>query len=477
MLTFSEPSGNGNSNSAHSRRSFLRVGSLGLGGACLSLPQMLAAKDGALRGNQAIIHPLVKDRSVVFLFMHGGPSQIETFDPKMDAPSEFRSVTGEVKTSIPGVTFGATFPKLAKLAKEIAVVRSFTTGNGNHDIKPIVSADSLGANIGSLYSKVAGAADPDTGMPRNVALFPQAVDKKAKPVVSQFGNFLSPGPLGAGFAPFAPGNKGDLQSDMVLSLPRGRMEERRYLLKQLDDMRRALEGKDKSQDMDRFQQQAFDTVMGGVANAFILSDEDPKTIARYDTAPLVNPASISKKWKNHEMYRDHGQTLGKLMLMARRLCEQGAGFVTVTTNFVWDMHADKNNATMSEGLGYVGAPFDHAVSAFIEDVKQRGLSEKILLVCCGEMGRNPTINKNGGRDHWGRIAPLMIYGGGLNMGQVIGESTSNGGEPASSPVTMQNLIATIMHSLLDIGQVRLVDGLSQDYLNAVTGYSPIRGLV
>ena len=344
-------------------------------------------------------------------------------------------------------------------------------------IKPIVSADSLGANIGSLYSKVAGAADPDTGMPRNVALFPQAVDKKAKPVVSQFGNFLSPGPLGAGFAPFAPGNKGDLQSDMVLSLPRGRMEERRYLLKQLDDMRRALEGKDKSQDMDRFQQQAFDTVMGGVANAFILSDEDPKTIARYDTAPLVNPASISKKWKNHEMYRDHGQTLGKLMLMARRLCEQGAGFVTVTTNFVWDMHADKNNATMSEGLGYVGAPFDHAVSAFIEDVKQRGLSEKILLVCCGEMGRNPTINKNGGRDHWGRIAPLMIYGGGLNMGQVIGESTSNGGEPASSPVTMQNLIATIMHSLLDIGQVRLVDGLSQDYLNAVTGYSPIRGLV
>ena len=117
------------------------------------------------------------------------------------------------------------------------------------------------------------------------------------------------------------------------------------------------------------------------------------------------------------------------------------------------------------------------MSAFIEDVKQRGLSEKILLVCCGEMGRNPTINKNGGRDHWGRIAPLMIYGGGLNMGQVIGESTSNGGEPASSPVTMQNLIATIMHSLLDIGQVRLVDGLSQDYLNAVTGYSPIRGLV
>lgn len=122
MLTFSEPYGNGNTCSARSRRSFLRVGSFGLGGMALSLPQILAAKDGELRGDQAITHPLVKDRSVVFLFMHGEPSQIETFNPKMDAPSEIRSVSGEVKTSIPGVTFRATFPKLAKLAKEICRV-------------------------------------------------------------------------------------------------------------------------------------------------------------------------------------------------------------------------------------------------------------------------------------------------------------------------------------------------------------------
>jgi hypothetical protein len=141
------------------------------------------------------------------------------------------------------------------------------------------------------------------------------------------------------------------------------------------------------------------------------------------------------------------------------------------------MHADKNNATVTEGMEYVGAPFDHAVSAFIEDVEARGLSEKILLVCCGEMGRNPVINKNGGRDHWGKLAPLILYGGGLKTGQVIGRSDRKGGEPASNPILMENLTATILHSLLDPGEVRLVDGLSNEMLSAMTSPSPIRELM
>ena len=115
------------------RRSLLRIGSLGLGSSVFSLPQFLDAKAAA--------PGLVKDRSVVFLFMHGGPSQTETFDPKMDMPSEIRSATGEVPTSLPGVTFGATFPRLARLAHKLAIVRSFTTGTGTHDIKPIVGRD------------------------------------------------------------------------------------------------------------------------------------------------------------------------------------------------------------------------------------------------------------------------------------------------------------------------------------------------
>lgn len=451
-----------------SRRSVLKIGALGLGGGMFTLPEFLAAKS---------IQPgLVKDRSVVFLFMHGGPSQTETFDPKMDQPSGIRSATGEISTSLPGVTFGSTFPKLAKLAHKLAIIRSFTTGTGAHDIKPIVGKNSLGANIGSLYARVAGANDPTSGIPRNVALYPKAVDPEAMPMIKKFGDFADPGPLGAAFSPYEVGEGGAMQSDMTLRMARDRMENRRALLKDLDRAKQSLDSGN-AEAMGNYQSQAFDMILGGISDAFDLSKEDPKTLARYDTAPLVNPNSIRKVWNNHQRYRDHSQTIGKLMLLARRLCERGAGFITVTTNFVWDMHADKNNATVTEGMDYVGAPFDHAVSAFIEDVEARGLSEKILLVCCGEMGRNPVINKNGGRDHWGKLAPLILYGGGLKTGQVIGHSDRKGGEPASNPILMENLTATLLHSLLDPGEVRLVDGLSNDVVTTMTSPQPIRELI
>jgi hypothetical protein len=457
MIAFQDPS----------RRSFLRVGTIGLGGSVFSLPGYLAAKSSA--------PDLLKDRSVIFLFMHGGPSQTETFDPKMDQPSGIRSATGEIPTSLPGVTFGATFPKLAKLAHKLAIVRNFTTGTGAHDIKPIVGKNSLGANLGSLYSRVAGPTH-STGLPRNVALYPKAVDPEAMPMIKTFGDFASPGPLGAAFAPYEPGEGASMQADMTLKLSRDRFDDRRLLLADIDSARRHLDETGAS-GMSGFQGQAFDILLGGIAEAFDVNRENPKTLARYDTASLVHPDSIRKVWKNHERYRDHGQTIGKLLLLARRLCERGAGFVTVTTNFVWDMHADGNNATMTEGMEYVGAPFDHAVSAFIEDVEARGLSEKILLVCCGEMGRNPVMNAKGGRDHWGNLAPLLLYGGGLKTGQVIGRSDHRGGEPDGNAIQMENLTATILHSLLDLNEVRVMEGLSNELLTTMTGPSPIRELV
>ena len=192
MITFAD-------SSPYSRRSFLQVGGLGIGG--LSLSQLIGWRASAAKAGIPL-----KDKSVVFLFMHGGPPQQETFDPKMDAPAEIRSSTGEVKTSIPGVTFGSTFKKLAERANRLAVVRSYTTGNGNHDIKPIVGKDSLGANIGSLFSRIAGANVPSTGMPRNVALFPRAVDADSQERVKQFGDLLAHGTVGASCAPFAPGS-------------------------------------------------------------------------------------------------------------------------------------------------------------------------------------------------------------------------------------------------------------------------------
>mgnify|MGYP001354758485 CR=1 FL=1 len=135
------------------------------------------------------------------------------------------------------------------------------------------------------------------------------------------------------------------------------------------------------------------------------------------------------------------------MLMARRLAERGAGFITVTTDFVWDMHADANNATMTEGMGYVGRPFDHAVSAFIEDVEARGLRDKILLVCCGEMGRTPKINKRGGRDHWARAMFALMAGGDIRGGQVIGETDAKAAEPKNESVSPEDLAASFFKNI------------------------------
>ena len=140
----------------------------------------------------------------------------------------------------------------------------------------------------------------------------------------------------------------------------------------LDALRRSFDATGIGDRLDAVRQQAYEVLLSGVSSAFDLSDEDPRTTARYDTSSLVPPESIDKKWNNRKWYRDHGQTLGKLMLMARRLCERGVGFVTVTTGFVWDMHADQNNAHVEEGMRYCGLPFDHAVSAFIEDIEARG---------------------------------------------------------------------------------------------------------
>jgi hypothetical protein len=449
------------------RRAFLRAGAMSLGG--LSLPGLWA--HAAAEPNR-----LLAGRSVIFLFLHGGPSQFETFDPKMSAPADIRSTTGEIATSIPGVTFGSSFPKLARLADRLAIVRSFTTGDANHDIKPVVGRQTHGANLGSLFSRVAGATDPATGMPRTALLFPRAVDPTAGPEQTQFGRFGSTGSLGAGYAPFVPGAGGDLQQDMQINLPIDRLTDRRTLLAELDRIRFSFDASGHGAALDKMREQAFTTVLRGAAEAFDLAREEPRIVRRYDTAPLVRPDQINRKWNNYPHYVDNAKSLGKLLLLARRLCEAGCGFVTVTTNFVWDMHADVNNATCAEGMGYTGPPLDHAVSVLVEDLAERGLSDRILFVCCGEMGRSPRINPAGGRDHWGSLAPLLLAGGGLRMGQVIGQSTRDGGQPHTNPIGIPNLVATVLQRLVDPGELRTVRGMPAEVVQPATA-EPIPGLV
>jgi hypothetical protein len=455
-----------------SRREVLRIGSLGLGGLCL--PQLLGARALA-SGSKSI----TTGKSVIFLFQFGGPSQFETFDPKMNASDSIRSVNGEIATALPGITFGSSFPQLAKRAKQLAVVRSYSPGGrSNHDINPIVEKqETAGASLGSIYSRMVGMTNPANGMPTNAALFPQAVDAGCHPIRFDFGNFLATGPVGSAFAPFVPGGGSTLQQNMRLNMDRDCLADRRRLLSQFDDVKRQIDASGTMDAMDRMESQAFEVILRGAADAFDLSRESPKTIARYDTAPLVRPESINKTYDSSKYYVDHAKTLGKLMLLARRLCEGGCGFVMVNTGFVWDMHGVAGvHAGIEEGFRYVAPPFDHAVSAFLDDLEARGLSDRILLVMCGEMGRSPKISQQGGRDHHGALGPLVLAGGGLPMGQVIGRSTADGSAPADNPITMRNLVGTIMHTLFDVGEIRLRPDATGGVAKLIAESVPIKGL-
>ena len=168
--------------------------------------------------------------------------------------------------------------------------------------------------------------------------------------------------------------------------------------------------------------------------------------------------------------------LGKQLLLARRLCESGCGFVTVS-DCGWDMHANKNSPVKMGALPQMTAKVDHAVAAFIEDVEQRGLSERILLVVTGEMGRTPRLNKNGGRDHWANLTTLAFAGGGLKMGQVIGHSDKTAGNPATTRYTPANLMATILQTLIDAGELRLNAEAPKNVAQLITDGKPIPGLM
>ena len=454
------------------RREFLRIGGLGLGG--LSLADLLAVKASAAGGS------VLRDKSVIFLFMHGGPSQTETFDPKMTAPSGIRSATGEVQTSLPGVTFGGTFREAGPVCGP--------HGGGAGLMSPATALTTSSPSSASTRRMPTwarcipaswGKTGPAAACPPTWRLFPQAVNPQAHARrQTSSGSSIPPAAVGGALLAVCP-------------------RQRRHVSRK-HEARTSRCPAWTTADCCWPSWIAFDRTPTPAARG--RPGQHPPAGLRHHPrrrgrsvrsdrrkTPKPSPATIPPLWSapststrsgtTTNATRTTSSTLGKLLLLARRLCEAGCGFVTVTTNFVWDMHADHNNATMEEGMRYMGQPFDHAVSAFLEDVEQRGLSEKILLVCSGEMGRTPKINARGGRDHWGNLAPLLLAGGGLNMGQVIGQSTRDAGEPLSTPSRIPDLIATIMHTLFDLGELRLVRGVPNDIARAITSGEPIPGLV
>ena len=388
------------------RRDFLKIGGLGLGS--FGLPQLLAARELAAKSGKS-----VKDTSVVWLWLGGGPTHVETFDPKMSAPVEYRSVTGETTTSVPGITIGGQFQKIAAQAEHFAFVRSFAHtnsghGGGTHFLMTGYDnrlADNGGLptrpSLGSITARLRGANHPETGMPTYVRLDGIGAD--------------GPAFLGTGYAPFGTNNQA--KTNMTLRTSLERVEDRRALLNGFDRFQREADRTGLMAGLDAFEQQAFNLVLGNATDAFDLKKENKEVVSKY------------------------GKGLGEQLLIARRLCESGCGFVTLNYGG-WDMHGQ-----IQQGLKNRVPMLDHAVATFVQDVQQRGLGEKILLVITGEFGRTPRINKNAGRDHWAPLSTLALSGGGLKMGQVVGESDSKVTRPHTRPITPQDLMATVFDVL------------------------------
>jgi len=461
MLTLST-GGSGRECGGLRRRDFLRIGSLALGG--LSLSELLRTRATAA---EAGIGEALRDKAVVVLFLAGGASHIETFDPRMDAPDGVRSVTGEVATTIPGVTFGGTFPELAARAHKLAVVRSFCHGVNDHAkaIQHVLTAGNpLGAGMGALYARLRGPNDPRTAMPTYGLVTTEEVDGQYLKEKARVQDSSGPGPLGLAYAPFDPAAGGGSLDLMRLTMPRQRLEDRRSLYNALDGAQRALDGNPRAAALGRYERQAFDLILRSAGDALDLAREDPRVVQRYDT---------SRHRIGFKRFRPC--TLGRQMLMARRLVEAGCGFVTVQ-NAGWDMHADVNNPGIEAGMKMLGPPLDHAVAAFLDDLEARGLDRKVLLVITGDFGRTPRINKRGGRDHWAPLSTLALAGGGLGTGQVIGRSTRLADAPADEPVTPGALLATLMHVLFDLPRLRLMPGVPRDIAVLLDAGAPIRGL-
>lgn len=450
------------------RRDLLSAGALGLGG--LTLPWWLRVRaEAAAAGNAE--H--VRDRAIVLVFLAGGASQIETFNPNMDAPDPYRSVTGEVATSLPGVTFGGTFPLLARHAHTMAIVRSFAHKISNHEqaISHVLTGGTdpsgqarEGFGMGAAYARLRGPNHPSTGLPTYAVLTAPHKDGQYAKELQRVVVGSRPGPLGPTFAPFLPTGGGTSLLNMQLRIPAERLDDRRRLLHQLDGLRRGLDERDVADGFDQFEQQAVGLLTRGAGRAFDVSREDPKTVDRYDTSMF----SCGKKVFEPSV-------LGRQMLLARRLVEAGAGFVTVQSAG-WDMHADVNNPGMKSGMEMLGPPLDKALSAFLEDLASRGLSDKVLVIVTGDFGRTPAINKRGGRDHWANLSTLAFAGGGLRMGQVIGRSDRTNSAPSTEPYSPTSLMATVMHALFDVAALRIARGLPANLVKLVENARPIEPL-
>ncbi len=393
------------------RRSFLRAGFLSLGG--LTLPQLLQARAEA--------DAVAKKTSVIYIELTGGPTQFETYDPKPEAPSEYRGPLGIVKTNLPGVHFSELMREQAKVADKLAIIRSIHHSSSSHDTSSHLTQTGYykigrkgGKNsfpaIASTTAMLKGANG--LGVPPYVSIARAMRNGRSSFLGNAYDPFIADGDP----------NKDDFEInnlDLLPELALQRVNDRKGLLDALDKNRRLVDNTQTAESIGKFNGQAFDLLTGDRARkAFNISEESEKVRERYGR-----------------------NTTGQSMLLARRLVEAGVSYVTVTVGS-WDDHSKIADRMKSKGPAY-----DQGLAALVSDLHDRGLNKDILVVAMGEFGRTPRINKTAGRDHWGRLMSVLMAGGNLRMGQIIGSSNAKGEVPKDNPYRPENVIATIYQHL------------------------------
>jgi hypothetical protein len=431
-----------------SRRNFLRIGALGLGG--LSLSQLLQAEARAGIGRS--------HKAVIMIFLPGGPPHQDMFDLKMDAPLEIRGQFKPIPTNVPGIQICEHLPLVAKLADKYTLIRSMVGAEDRHDaITCLTGRHPRNAPpggwpcMGSVLSKLQGPVSRT--MPPSVGLSP----KMGHVPWSDNG---AAGFLGVGHAPFQP-NKGGGKDDMVLNgVTLDRLGDRQRLLARFDGFRRDLDASGMMEGMDAFNQQAFGILTSSrLLEALDVEKEDRKLRERYGKGDPNNRD-------------DGGPKLMEHFLVARRLVEAGARCVTLAFSR-WDHHGD-NFGALRQDLPLL----DQGLNALLRDIHERGLDKDVSVVVWGEFGRTPTINKDGGRDHWPRVSFALLSGGGLRHGQVVGATDRLGGEASERPVQFGEVHATLYHALgIDVNKVTVPDLSGRPQFLVDGGLQPMKELV
>jgi uncharacterized protein (DUF1501 family) len=404
------------------RRDFLRLGTAGVFGLSLGLPELLAQQ--ALAAEQGMPS---RDVSLIFLFLHGGLSTIDTWDPKPNAPAEFRGEFKPIPTCVPGIHIGEHLLRTAKQMDKFSLIRSFRHANSDHG-----PADHY---IFTGYFPQAGfnpGLNPNNQRPAHGSIIARKLGPRGSvpPYVCLPKMHPSAGPayLGAGAAPFVieadPNAPNFVVPDIVppVALLANRLHARKQLLAQVDRFQGAVESRANrdAQAVSTFQQKAFALM----------------------TSPAAKKAFDIHAEKDN-LREEYGRTsVGQSCLMARRLVEAGVRCVTIDHSN-WDTHSD-NFRTLKQQLL---PALDGALATLFRDLSDRGLLSRTLVLVTGEFGRTPRINKDAGRDHWGPSFTVAVAGGGIQGGRVIGRSDARAEKPATEPHRPEDLCATLYHQL------------------------------